>query len=92
MEGQRILTNLSEEVKDHIISKYGSLQVYYDTIVKLTDSYYKAFMTHGERRKAAYEEARFRYAQELESWGVVDGLDVFDEISGDADQMRITGL
>lgn len=92
MEGQRILTNLPAEVKDRIISKYGSLQYYYDTIVKLTDSYYKAFMTHDERGKAAYEDARFRYAQELESWGVIDGLDVFDAISGDADQMRITGL
>lgn len=86
MEGQKILNSLSMEVKERLVAKYGSMQLYYDKIVELNKSYYKAFLTHDEQMKVRYENARFVYAQELELWGVIDGLDVFDAIAGDGDE------
>ena len=86
MEGQKILNSLSMEVKEKLVAKYGSLQLYYNNIIELNKSYYKAFLSHDEQMKARYEKVRFDYAHELETWGVIDGLDVFDAIAGDGDE------
>ena len=91
MEGQKILNSLSMEVKEKLVAKYGSLQLYYDNIVEMNKSYYRAFLSHDEQMKARYEKVRFDYAQELESWGVIDGLDVFDAIAGDGDEKIFWG-
>ena len=83
---QRIMQIIPESVKQKISEKYGSVEAYYNMLYKIGAQYYSAFKTHDDQLKSNIENQRLDLAEELESFGLEDGLDVIDSIWGDFDE------
>ena len=89
-DGIKAINGLPDEIKQRIIEKYGSLEKYYTLLYKHGSDYYNAFVSKDEAGKAKYEDLRFVLAHELEDYGVIDGLDIVDEVWGDFDEDLLT--
>lgn len=85
-EGLKAINGLPDEIKQKLIEKYGSLEKYYAKLYKYGNDYYNTFISKSEVGKSKYENLRFELAHELEDFGVMDGLDIVDEIWGDFDE------
>ncbi len=91
-QGQRILQTIPETVKQKISEKYGSVEAYYNMLYKIGEQYYIAFKTHDDLLKSKIEKQRLDLAEELESFGLEDGLDIVDPIWGDFDEDMFKAL
>lgn len=95
MDGKRILNSLPDSLKEQIILEYGNLDNFYNQIFNNEGEYYKAFVIEkNEDKKKVLEEYRFSIANKLEEMGRKIGLDVdgcyiYDQISGDFDELLL---
>lgn len=89
MEGKKILNSLDDNIKEQIASKYGSVDKFYNIVYTLSSQYFNAFMSKNKVVVNTIETKRFEIAQELEAMGVVDGLTIYDAISGDFDEQYV---
>lgn len=89
MEGKYLLNSLPSDIKEKIAAKFGSIDDFYNLVFRLSNDYYKSFMAKDKERVNRLESIRFKIAHELESMGVIDGLEVYDAISADHDEAII---
>jgi hypothetical protein len=85
-EGIQAVYGLPAVVKQGLISKYQSVEEYYLTLYRAGAEYYKSFVSKDKIAKKRYEDLRLFFAEELESLGVDDGLDIVDLVWGDFDE------
>ena len=86
---KKILNSLDDNIKEQIASKYGSVDKFYNIVYTLSSQYFNAFMSKNKEVVNTIETKRFEIAQELEAMGVVDGLAIYDAISGDFDEQYV---
>lgn len=89
-EGIKAINGLSDEIKQKLIEKYGSLEKYYAKLYKYGNDYYYAYTSKDQVVRSKYENLRYELAHELEVFGVMDGLDIVDVIWGDFDEDLLT--
>lgn len=85
-DGQKVLFDLSNEVKAKIASKFNSVPDFYMLVYALGEKYHKAFMSHDTQATNQYEKLMYNIGDILESFGVNDGFEVCNEIIGDYDE------
>ena len=83
------MNSLDDNIKEQIASKYGSVDKFYNIVYTLSSQYFNAFMSKNKEVVNTIETKRFEIAQELEAMGVVDGLAIYDAISGDFDEQYV---
>lgn len=95
MEGKRNLNLLPDAFKEKIISRYGSIDKFYNLVYNSAADYYMAFVVEkDENKKKALENFRYQTVLELEkmarSVGLdIDGADIYDDISDDFDEQLV---
>lgn len=85
-EGDFMLNSLPEDVKKKIAERYSSIENFYNIVYALNEEYRNAYKTHNDAVKKQYEDMRYRISDDLEAFGVTDGLEIFDAIADDSDE------
>ena len=89
LQGYRLLHSLPDDIKTNISTNYESLDNLYWFVFHVTSKLHKAYREHNKEEKQKCEDIRYKVAKELESYGIEDGFDIYDEISGDRDEVWI---
>jgi hypothetical protein len=85
-KGLELLLRLPDAVKQNIINKYGSLEKYYDFVFNLYKSDYQISQnksTDSRIQRQKIQTLLYDLEDELEIFGLEDGLMVLSEISAD---------
>ena len=85
-KGLELLMRLPETVKQRIIEKYGSLEKYYDLVYNLYKLDYQIFQSKSADARIQRQKIQttlYDLEDELEAFGLDDGLMVLSEISSD---------
>ena len=85
MTGIEYLEGFPEEIKEQIITEYGSLIDLYQMIFELNSQQYKLYQVKPlEKQKIfAIRNKLFDIEDKLEEFGIEDGRDVTTEVSSD---------
>jgi len=95
MQGLELLKKLPEKTQQAIISKYGSLESYYQHVYKLYQSDRHWFSNKTQEAKIKRQEIQnqlFDLEDELETFGLIDGHAVLTEISSDHGKEVLDGF
>lgn len=84
-QGYNILQQIPENLKNQLIDKYGSLDIFYNYLLAIENKLYNAYMNHNKEAISILEDKEYRIKEELESLGFdfFVAEDLVNEITGD---------
>jgi len=83
MTGLNLLQNLDEAIKSKLVEEYGSLGKFYQLVFDLWAQDYSAHMSKNQLRQTEIKKSINDLEDKLETFGIIDGSDITNEISSD---------
>lgn len=84
-QGYNILQQIPEKLKEQLIEKYGSLDIFYNYLLAIENKLYNAYKNHNKVAISILEDKEYRIKEELERMGFdfFVAEDLVNEITGD---------